>query len=142
MFGFVGVSISPDGSRLYAASVGNPSTVDVIDTKTNAVVTSISLPGNDVPTQIRMTPDGSHAYVAGETGHVWVIDTTQNATVATVPVVSGQPLLDIVLAPDGTRAYVACGNTNTIYVLDTTAYRIVGQISSLYPRALAVARPK
>lgn len=139
--GFVGVSISPDGSRLYAGSIGNPSVVDVIDTKTKAVVTSIELPGNDVPTQIRMTPDGSHAYVTGDTGHVWVIDTKQNATVATIPVISGQPLLDIAVAPDGTRAYIACGNTNSIYILDTTSNQIVGHISSLYPRALAIGRP-
>jgi YVTN family beta-propeller protein len=141
VLGFVGVSTSPDGSRLYAASIGNPSVVDVIDTKTNAVVTSIALPGYDVPTQIRMTPNGSHAYVTGETGHLWVIDSAQNATVATIPVIFGQPLLDIALAPDGTRAYIACGNTNAIYVLDTTTYRIVGQIASFYPRALAIARP-
>jgi YVTN family beta-propeller protein len=86
MLGFVGVSISPDGSRLYAASIGNPSVVDVIDTKTNAVVTSISLPSSESPTQIRMTPDGSHAYVTGDAGHVWLIDTTKNATVATIAI--------------------------------------------------------
>ena len=140
--GFVGLSISPDGSRLYAASVGNPSIVDVIDTKTSTVVSSIALPGNDVPTQIRMTPDGNYAYVTGDTGHVWVIDTKQNATVATIQVISGQPLLDIAVAPDGTRAYIACGNTNSVYILDTTSNRIVGHISSLYPRALAIGRPK
>jgi len=142
VLGFVGLSISPDGSRLYAASIGNPSVVDVIDTKTNAVVTSIALPSSEPPTQIRVTPDGSHAYVTGDAGHLWIIDTTQNATVATIPVISGQPLLDIALAPDGTRAYITCGNTNAIYVLDTTTYRIVGQISSFYPRALAIVRPK
>jgi YVTN family beta-propeller protein len=142
VLGFVGVSISPDGSRLYAASIGNPSVVDVIDTKTNSMVTSVALPGSDVPTQIRMTPDGSHAYVTGETGHLWIIDTTQNAAVATISVTSGQPLLDIALAPDGTHAYIACGNTNAIYVLDTTTDRIVAQISSFYPRALAIVSPK
>lgn len=115
--------------------------MDVINTKTNAVVTSIALPGSDVPTQIRMTNDGSHAYVTGETGHLWIIDTTRNATVATIPVISGQRLLDIALAPDGTRAYIACGNTNAIYVLDTATYRIVGQIPSFYPRALVIVRP-
>ncbi len=61
VLGFVGMSISPDGGRLYAASVGNPSVVDVIDTKTEAVVTSIALPGSDVPTRIAVTPDGAHA---------------------------------------------------------------------------------
>ena len=141
VLGFVGVSISPDGSRLYAASIGNPSVVDVIDTKTDDVVTSISLLSSEPPTQIRLTPDGSHAYVTGDIGHLWVIDTTTNATVATIPVSFDKWLLDVAFAPDGTRAYIACGDTNTIYVLDTATYRIVGQISSSYPRALAIARP-
>lgn len=141
VLGFVGMSINPDGSRLYAASVGNPSVVDVIDTKTNAEVTSVALPGNDVPTQIRMAPDGGHAYVTGETGHVWVIDTTRNAMVATIPISNGQPLLDIAFTPDGTRAYISCGNNNAIYVLDTTTYRISGQIASDYPGGLAISHP-
>src|SRR4029077_19737998 len=90
VLGFAGVSITPDESRLYAASIGNPSVVDVIDTKTDAVVTSISLPSSEPPTQIRVTPDGSHAYVTGDAGHVWIVDTTQNATVATIQVIFGQ----------------------------------------------------
>jgi YVTN family beta-propeller protein len=139
VLGFVGVSISPDGSRLYAASVGNPSAVDVVDTKTNAVVTSIALPGSDVPTRIALTPDGSHVYVTGETGHVWVIDTAMNSVVTAISVTAGQPLMDVAFAPDGTHAYVTCGSHNAIYVLDTTSYRVVGQISSDYPGGLAIA---
>lgn len=142
VLGFVGVSISPDGSRLYAASIGNPSVVDVIDTKTDAVVTSISLPSSEPPTQIRVTPDGSHAYVTGEIGHIWLIDTTTNATVATIPITDGQPLLDIAFTPDGTRAYIACGNNNAIYVLDTASSRVLSQITSPYPGGVAISRPK
>ena len=141
VLGFVGVSISPDGSRLYAASVGNPSVVDVIDTKTDDVVTSIALPGFDAPTRIAVTPDGGHAYVTGDAGHVWLIDTTTNATVTTIPISDGQPLLDIAFTTDGTRAYLTCGNNNAIYVLDTTTSRILGQITSDYPGGLAISRP-
>jgi YVTN family beta-propeller protein len=141
VLGFVGVSISPDGSRLYAASVGNPSVVDVIDTKTDDVVTSIPLPSSEPPTQIRVTPDGSHAYVTGDRGHLWVIDTTTSATVATVAVSFDNWLQDIAFAADGSRAYVTCGNTNAIYVLDTTTYSLVGRIASSYPGGLAIARP-
>jgi YVTN family beta-propeller protein len=142
VLGFVGMSISPDGGRLYAASVGNPSVVDVIDTKTDTVATSIALPGSDVPTRIAVTPDGTHAYVTGETGHVWVIDTTTNATVTTIPISDGQPLLDIAFTPDGTRAYIACGNNNAIYVLDTATSHILSQITSAYPGGVAISRPK
>ena len=140
VLGFVGVSISPDGSRLYAASVGNPSVVDVIDTKTD-VVTSISLPSSEPPTQIRVTPDGHHAYVTGDSGHLWVIDTITNTTLATISVSLDNSLLDVAFAPDGARAYIACGFTSAIYVLDTATNRIVGQVASSYPRALAIARP-
>ena len=137
----VGVSISPDGSRLYAASGGNPPVVDVIDTKTNAVVTSLALPGFDTPTQIRVTPDGSHAYVTGDNGHLLLIDTTNNVTVATLPISVGNPLFGIAFAPDGTRAYITCGNTNTVFVLGTTTYRILDNIPSEHPGGLAIARP-
>jgi YVTN family beta-propeller protein len=139
VLGFVGVSISPDGSRLYAASVGNPSVVYVIDTTIDAVVTSISLPSSEAPTQISVTPDGSHAYVTGDIGHVWVIDTATNGVVATISVSFDNWLHDIAFAPDGSRAYVTCGNTNTIYVLDTATHRVVGQIPSSYPGGLAIA---
>jgi YVTN family beta-propeller protein len=139
--GFVGVSISPDGSRLYAASIGNPSVVEVINTKTNDVVTSIALPGSEVPTRIALTPDGGHAYVTGDVGHVWLIDTQTKALVATISIATGQPLLDIAFLPDGTRAYITCGNNNAIYVLDTTTSRVLGQIASSYPGGLAISRP-
>lgn len=140
VLGFACVSISTDGGHLYAASIGNPSVVDVIDTKTTTVAASISLPGSDVPTRIGLTPDGSHAYVTGVTGNVWVLDTTRNAVVTTVSVTAGQPLVDIAFAPDGSHAYVTCGSNNAIYVLDTTTYRVVGQKSrSDYPGGLAIA---
>jgi YVTN family beta-propeller protein len=109
--------------------------------KTDAVVTSIALPGDDVPTQIALTPDGSQAYVTGE-GDVWLIHTATNAVATTIPVTDGQALHDVAFAPDGSRAYVTCGNTSAIYVLDTTSYKVVGQIASSYPAGLAIARPR
>lgn len=139
MLGIVGITVSPDGNHLYAAGWENAPVVDVVDTKTN-VVTSIALPSIEVPIRIAVTPDGGHAYVTGDGGHVWLIDTTKNATVATIPISVGNPLLDVAITPDGTRAYVTCGNTNTIYVLDTTTYRILDQIPSDYPGGLAISR--
>ena len=138
----IGVSISPDGSRLYAASAGNPSIVDVIDTKTGHVVTIIALPGFDNPSRIAVTPDGGHVYVTGDSGHAWVVDTTTNMTVATVPISVGSPLLGIAFTPDGTRAYITCGNKDTIYVLDIMTYRILDRVPSPYPGGLAIARSR
>ena len=137
--GFVGVSMSPDGSHVYAAGweTGFP-VVDVIDTKTDAVVASVVLPSDEVPTDIAVTPNGSYAYVTGDNGHVWVVDTMKNAVTATISVSVGSPLLGIAMGPDASRAYVTCGNNNAIYTLDTTTNTVVGKIPSDYPGGLAV----
>ncbi|HXX21936.1 MAG TPA: SMP-30/gluconolactonase/LRE family protein, partial [Terriglobia bacterium] len=145
---FYDVSISPDGRRLYAAGITNGPVVEVIDTKADDVIASIVLPSTEVPPEagifanpplkIAITLDGDHAYVTGFLGSVWIVDTTTNAAVA-VPVSVGNPLLDVAFTPDGTRAYISCGNTNTIYVLDTATYNVVASVPSLAPGGLAIA---
>lgn len=121
--GFSDVSASPDGMTVYAIGWTNGPTqsffVDVIDTRTATLTTSITLSNREVLMRIAVTPDGGHAYVIGE-GHVWGVDTVQNAVVATVPVVPpGTPLDGIAFTPDGKRPYVTCLDTGLIYVLDT-----------------------
>jgi len=143
--GFSDVAVSPDGSRVYAAGwVRGPYVdsyfVDVIDTQTNVVSATIDLGNQEGPIRIAITPDGGHAYVTGEGGHVWVVDTTQNALMTTIPVSLGSPLQGIAITPDGTRVYVSCADTNTIYVLGTAANDVVGAIPSNYPLGLAITR--
>jgi YVTN family beta-propeller protein len=63
-------------------------TVSVIDTATNAVVTTIAV--GDTPVAVAVAPNGTRAYVTNffsET--VSVIDTATNAVVATIPVGNG-----------------------------------------------------
>ena len=142
--GFTDVSASPDGTTVYAIGWTNGPTqsffVDVIDTRTDTVTTSITLSNREELIRIAVTPDGSHAYVTGE-GSVWVIDTVKNAVVATVPLVPlGTPLGEIAFTPDGKSAYVTCVNTGLIYVLDTSTNHVVDTIKIDDPGGLAISR--
>jgi YVTN family beta-propeller protein len=109
-----GLAITPDGRRLYVVN-SSDSSVSVIDTSTNAVVTTI--PNVIAGHEIAMSPDGTRAYVpsfspiAGES--VAVIDTTINSIVGNlVGLPSGEPIMGIAITPDGKRLYV--GNTNLV----------------------------
>ncbi len=55
----VAITITPDGSRVYAAS-GIPSVISVIDTETNQVVDEIRGLGGS-SSAIAITPDGKKA---------------------------------------------------------------------------------
>jgi YVTN family beta-propeller protein len=59
--------------------------VSVIDTASNAVITTVAVGGD--PIGVAITPDGAFAYVAnGRSDNVSVIDTASNAVTATVTV--------------------------------------------------------
>ena len=97
-------------SRAYVTISGQDS-VWVIDTRTNTLVTFISVGAS--PTGVAITPDGTRAYVANDSfsGSVSVIDTTSNTVVATIAV-GGYPG-GIAITPDGTRAYVTNSYSNS-----------------------------
>lgn len=97
----LGVAISPDGSFAYVTA--RDGFVHRVDTSTNAVVASISTPGDAVG--IAISSDGSFAYSAHPDANVVRrIDTATNTVTATVPV-SGRPLF-VAISPDDSFAYV------------------------------------
>ncbi len=71
---------SPDGSRLYVANL-NENTVSVIETATNQVIASVSVPGPKSPV---FTSDGSMLVVASYLGNnVTLIDPSTNRVLGT-----------------------------------------------------------
>lgn len=142
--GLADLAISPDGSRVYAAgwvvsTYNSTFYVDVINTQTNAMSASILLGNQDSPVRIAVTPDGGHAYVTGDAGHMWVVDTTVSALMSTITVSAGNPLDGVAFTPDGMRVYVTCGKVNSIFVLDAGAGEVMASVPSNYPGGLAIS---
>ena len=109
----------------YVANFG-AGTVSVINTTTNAVVTTIAVgSANDVA----VNQAGTFAYVANSgASTVSVISTTTNTVVANISVPSGANY--IALAPNGKTAYVAnAGSPGTVSVVNLTTKTVTTTVT-------------
>ncbi len=76
------MAITPDGRHAYITNRGSD-TVSVVDTASNTVTATITIPpdpypyvGHSYPKGVAITPDGRRAYITNFAG-VSVVDTTQ-----------------------------------------------------------------
>ncbi len=125
------VAVTPDGSKIYMAKLGNISTgnntdISVIDTATNTITANVFV--GSYPYGIAVTPDGTKVYLTISNDYsnpfpntVSVIDTSTD-TVETRINVGSQPH-DVAVTPDGKKAYVTDWN-NTVSVIDTSTNTI------------------
>lgn len=145
------IAISADGSTLFVANYGDgvhEGTVSVIDVASNTVTNTVNGLGIG-PGAIKVTPDGSQAYVLGEAdGTVSVIDVA-TLTVSHRFSVGGQPW-NLAFSPDGSEAWVTIDGTDqqitgSVAVIDTaiagwspTVRRISG--ADRYSTSVAVSQ--
>src|SRR5262245_18661191 len=142
-----GLSLSPDGSRLYVA-LNMTHEVAVIDTATRTIVRRI--PVGIYPYTTVMALGGGKVYVSNwggkvpgpadftdgmfpvivdrrtgipTTGTVSVIDTATNAVIKTID--TGLHPTGMALSPSGDRLYVTNANSDTVSVVDTAADVVV-----------------
>jgi YVTN family beta-propeller protein/probable HAF family extracellular repeat protein len=125
------VTVTPDGSLLYASGTG--STIAVINTSTNTVESTFSIPvpaggGNSGPF---FNSSGSLGYAAQNVasvtpGTVTVISIPSNETVATIQV--GTQPQDIAITPDGAYAYVSNVGSNNVSVIDTSSNTVISTV--------------
>jgi YVTN family beta-propeller protein len=152
----VWVTVTPDGSSVYATGGGN--TVAVINTTTNTVSSTFTVP---VPAGQTSTsclsnplfnPTGTLVYVlqqpscltnpATANGLVNVLSVPSHNPVAAIPV--GVNPFGSVLSPDGTRLYVANNGSktvpsNSVSVIDTTNNTVITTVAvGQSPSALAL----
>jgi YVTN family beta-propeller protein len=91
----------------------NSNNVSVIDTASNAVVTTVTV--GTQPFGVAVNPAGTFAYVANEGSNtISVINTATNAVVATVTV--GKDPIGVAVHPLGTFVYVANDGASTVSV--------------------------
>ena len=134
------VAISPDGRRAYIVNAGSD-TVSVIDTASNRVIATISVPGAG---RVAITPDGRYAYVTAcpdcdnAKGDVSMINTASNTVTATFAVGSGP--FGVAISPDGRYAYVTDRSSDAVSVINTASNRVTATIPvGIFPTCVAVS---
>ena len=126
-FGPAGLAVNPAGTRLYV--VNNPaSTLSVIDTSNNSVITTVSLSGSNAASGVVVNPAGTRVYVAGpDAGQIHVLDTSSNTVIAEISVPGKVSVL--ALTPDATRLYAVISfGADTVAVIDTASNSVVATI--------------
>jgi YVTN family beta-propeller protein len=134
---WAGLVHHPTKPLLFAVNRGTqPTTGHVVVFDTNTGKRVAELPTDINPYTAVLNPAGDTLYVSNWGGRsVSVIDTTTNKTRATIRV--GHNPNDMVLGRDG-RLFVACGNENSVYVIDTKTLRPMEVISTAMHRMAPV----
>lgn len=150
-----GMTLSPDGKRLYVALSGSPiggpnvdeSTlppadkaadgIGVVDLGTLRLLRTIR--GVSDPEQVSVSRDGQRLYVASEdTGTAVVLDERDGRLLATLPV--GHEPEGIATSPDGRWVYVTSEADDRVAVIDTRSNAVVAQVPvGARPRSIVFA---
>jgi YVTN family beta-propeller protein len=113
------------------ASITN--TVQVINTSTNAVVSTITV--GSQPLGVAITPDGTKVYVANDaSATVSVINTATNAVIKTITLgTPGNPdPIGVAVSPDGSVVFISSGfpgPNNLVYVIATATDTVTATIN-------------
>ena len=127
-----GISVAPDGRRLYVAeNLANK--LAVVDLASGRVVTKIEI--GEYPYDCQVSPDGKRVYVSIWGGRaVAVIDAAANRVIGNIQ--TGDHPNDLELTRDGRTLYVANANSNTVSVIDTAQMKEIEAISTaLHPKS-------
>ncbi len=127
-----GISLTPDGRRLFAVHVLGQ-LLSAVDLRSGRVVKAVELPA-EAYTSI-VSADGKTLFVSLWGGaKVLVFDTETLDAKGEIPV--GEHPNALQLSRDGSRLFVACANTNAVWVVDVASRSAREQIGiALYPGA-------
>jgi len=137
-----GVSVSPDGAKVYVTNSARNS-MAVIDTATNTITSTVSTEGT--PFGVAVSPDGKKVYVACrgyKLDSVYVIDAVTNTVIGKISKV-GSPN-DIAVSSDGSKVYVTgfggYYDPDTVSVIDTSSNTVTATVPvGDSPRGVAVS---
>jgi len=134
-----GAAVSRDGRWAYiTAETSN--TISVIDLRLSKVVANIMVDAR--PRAAIFARDGLRAYATAEVaGSVSAIDPRTNRVLQRIRLGGAHHPVGLVLSPDEKRIYVATGRGNSVAVIDTAAFRLLGAIPvGQRPWGIAVSR--
>lgn len=133
--GPLGVTVSPDGTRVYVANSG-AQTVSVLNASTGAkIMPDITMPGGPTPSprQIAVSPDGERLFVTlFGAGAIATFDSATGQQLGTNPISVGWQPVGIVVDATGQFIYVSNYGSNTVSILDTSK----GDVPVLLPQTI------
>jgi YVTN family beta-propeller protein len=128
--GTQGITASPDGARVLAIDIKEPS-ITVIDTATDEIVEHVGVADNTIgPFRARYSPDGA---VLITVNHVDGLANIFDARALSAPQATlrvGRQPFGIAYAPDGRTALVSNHGDGTISVIDLGERRVVRTFSA------------
>ncbi|MEU8625040.1 YncE family protein [Streptomyces sp. NPDC048669] len=125
--GVHGLAISPDHRRLAVVSVTS-NTVDLIDTRTNKVVSTTDV--GRAAHEGSFTADGKQFWVANRgRDTISVVDAVHGGVIANLRV--GEGPSKVVMSPDGRTAYVNHISKAEVTVVDVRSHRVKHRITGL-----------
>ena len=119
-----GLTVSPDGARLYVATNLN-NAVAVVDLCREEVIESISV-GNK-PYTVELFRNGKKAYVSNWGADTLSVIDTDDLEVTETIQVGGRPN-DVLRSPTRSHVYTSSGNADTVSVIDTRSDEVVETI--------------
>jgi YVTN family beta-propeller protein len=130
------LAASPDGTRLYATSIGT-NRFSIIDPATNRVATTLFLPVGGT-FALAPSPDGRKVYITAQNdGQLLVLDTLADTLLTTLA--AGINPRAVTFAPNGRLAFVTNTGSDEILVIDTERdIRIERYETGRQPRGIAV----
>jgi YVTN family beta-propeller protein len=123
--------VSPDGELLYVSMVknlgGDTPRVAIVDTATNALISSIELEEEDEPKTLRLSPNGSRLYATSlRNNQLIVIDTDTRNVLSRITV--GIKPIGLAISPDGSSLYVANEYDHTVSVISTASNQVTATV--------------
>lgn len=117
--GIMGLAAVSAQARSLYVPTDEGDTVAVVDTSTNAVTSTIAVPGD--PWLSAITPDGKTVWVVEySNGALVPISVSTGALGTAVPITGADAPYDLAITPDGSKAYVANYSSGTITPIDLT----------------------
>ncbi|MFJ9692331.1 YncE family protein [Kitasatospora sp. NPDC101183] len=106
---FAGLSVAPDGSRLYRVDGGGAGAV--VDLATDSVASTFTVDKGRSIRSLPVSADGSRLYTLAQDTTVLSIDTSTTAVVPGEGATGIDGAMDLAVGPDGHTFYVAAGNS-------------------------------
>jgi YVTN family beta-propeller protein len=132
------VAITPDGKFAYVASRSSD-TISVLDTATDAVTATITLPSGAGISDLAISPDGQRAYATVLAAHSIVAINTSDNTVIDPAIDLGFDAAAIAVSPDGSLIYATdAGASGGVAAIDAAAGTVMTTITvANHPFAVA-----